>query len=200
MREYSSQFVAGHFYHVYNRAIGSELLFKNDENYHFFLQKWSQYLDEYVEVWVYCLIPNHFHFLIKVKDSDHLSKFCKSEKTESELILNQFRKLFISYTKSFNKYYDRTGSLFQKKFKRVQVDSKHYLKHLIHYIHHNPIHHHLTNRYYGWKFSSYNSLVSQCASKVKRQQVINFFGNKQSFIDYHNKRKNYNKINRLLLE
>lgn len=59
---------AGKFYHVYNRTNNKELLFKEHENYFFFLRKYKQYLSSYIDTYAYCLMPNHFHFLIKVKE------------------------------------------------------------------------------------------------------------------------------------
>lgn len=55
------------FYHIYNRANGNENLFNEDKNYHFFLEKWNKYISPFAETYCYCLMPNHFHFLILTK-------------------------------------------------------------------------------------------------------------------------------------
>ncbi|HRP60464.1 MAG TPA: transposase, partial [Vicingus sp.] len=52
------------YYHIYNRANGSEKIFLNEENYLFFLQKYIEYIHPIAETYCYCLMPNHFHFLI----------------------------------------------------------------------------------------------------------------------------------------
>jgi len=59
----------GNYYHIYNRGVNSCDIFKEDENYFFFLSKFSNYLLDFVDVYAYCLMPNHFHILIKVNDS-----------------------------------------------------------------------------------------------------------------------------------
>ncbi|MDZ7659607.1 transposase [Fodinibius sp.] len=196
MRDYHCYFEPNCFYHVYNRAIGSDNLFKEDKNYNFFLGKWDKYVIDYVEIWAYCLMPNHFHFLIKVKDNTHF----KDGQEINKFLEGQFKRLLSSYTLSFNKVYDRTGSLFQKSFKRVKINSQNYLLTLIHYIHHNPIHHNFANDYKDWTYSSYNSIVSNASTKVERKNVLEVFGSINKFVKAHKSIKNYNKINHLLVE
>lgn len=200
MKDFYSKFEANQFYHIYNRANGNENLFIETKNYDFFLKKWNQYLGNYIRIWAYCLMPNHFHFLIKVKEENQLSKFLKPEKSVNQTISNQFRNLFISYTKSFNKTYNRNGSLFQKPFKHVLIDSQSYLLTLIHYIHHNPIHHHLTTNYTGWKYSSYLAFSKNKATKIDVENVIDLFGNREEFLSFHQQMKDYKKIRHLVIE
>ena len=200
MRDYHAPFKCRHFYHVYNRGNNQQNIFLEEKNYTFFLKRWDEYLGKYLDVWAYCLMPNHFHFIVRVKDEDRLAKFRKPGKSYNELISNQFRKLFIAYTKSFNKVYERTGSLFQKPFKRVKIDSEQYLQHLIHYIHHNPIHHHFVDDYTDWKYSSYSSILSKRPTKLRRKEILKLFRDKQSFTTYHEEMKDYNKIDHLIME
>src|SRR5699024_1758495 len=120
MRKYHDHLEPGHFYHIYNHAIGSENLFRENKNYSFFLNKWEKYLLSYSDVWAYCLMPNHFHFLLEIKDKTFFPKRIN----ENRFLENQFKRLFSSYTLSFNKVYERRGSLFQKSFKRVKIDSE----------------------------------------------------------------------------
>ena len=65
------------FYHIYNRGINSEKIFATEENYLFFLSKFKTYLNPVCEVFAYCLMPNHFHFLIKVKSENEIKTFVK---------------------------------------------------------------------------------------------------------------------------
>lgn len=190
---------SGQFYHIFNHGNNRETIFRNDENYNFFLTKWDKYLNDYLEVWAYCLMPNHFHFLIQTKFLNNLKSFSKEQKI-TNLLSNQFRKLFISYTKSFKKVYGRTGSLFRKPFRRIKIDSNNYLTHLIHYIHHNPIHHKFADNYTGWQYSSYSAIVSDQPTQIARKKVLELFNGKDSFISYHQKTKNYNVINHLIID
>ncbi|MBN2730712.1 MAG: hypothetical protein JXR53_15915, partial [Bacteroidales bacterium] len=60
-------FESGNYYHVYNRAIGGEKLFLEKENYEYFLFKWQEFINPIADIYAYCLMPNHFHFLLKLK-------------------------------------------------------------------------------------------------------------------------------------
>ncbi len=77
---------ADHFYHIYNRGINSCSVFIDEENYHFFLSRFKKYLSSFIEVYAYCLMPNHFHFLIRVKNvnSDSFVKVQNVDKALQE--------------------------------------------------------------------------------------------------------------------
>ena len=60
------------FFHVFNRANGSELLFSSQENYQYFLKRYKHFIPSIAETYCYCLMPNHFHFLIKIKSEEEL--------------------------------------------------------------------------------------------------------------------------------
>ena len=122
-RKYHDPFVADRYYHIYNRSINREKLFVNNENYIFFLKQWYKYLNNYLQVWSYSLIPNHFHFFVRVIE-------LVQQIDINKLIENQFKKFFSSYTLSFNSVYGRKGSLFQKSFKRKLVENDSYFYHL----------------------------------------------------------------------
>jgi REP element-mobilizing transposase RayT len=193
---YQTPLESSKFFHIYNRAIGKDLLFLTDENYRYFLQKYNEYLSDYVETYAYCLMGNHFHFLIRVKDElpssqltnlqdlsidavPHLSSFqnltnVKSkEKYEPHQIISlQFKNLFIAYTKAFNKQHCRYGGLFQTPFKRVEVDSDLYFTRLVYYIHTNPRHHEIMNDFENYAWSSYGSLLSEKFTKLKREELM----------------------------
>ena len=98
---HQDDFITGEFYHLFNRANSqTDQLFYQPRNYHYFLQQWIHYLNDIFEVWTYCLIPNHYHFLVKVKPTSH------------PLAIEANRKFTISYTQAINKQQSRRGSLF----------------------------------------------------------------------------------------
>ncbi len=146
--KFHAPFQEGMFYHVYNRTNDKSLLFRCKENYYFFLQRYHFYLDEYVDHLAYCLMPTHFHFLIRVKDGVTIQ------------IEERFRCLFISYVKALNKMIDRHGNLLQRPFNRTMIKTEHQLLSTICYIHHNPIHHGYCNAYGDWEFCSYRNWFS----------------------------------------
>ena len=101
------------FYHLYNRAVGSEKLFLNEENYRFFLSKINTYIPAVTTIYAYCLLPNHFHFFVKIKTQKEILELYETKKNKlmlqndtvvmSEFIMQQFSNCFNSYAKSFNK-------------------------------------------------------------------------------------------------
>ena len=99
MNKNTQPIYANTFYHIYNRGNNYEKIFFNDNNYYYFLNKYDKYLSSVVETYAYCLIPNHFHLLIKTKD-------------DYENISEQFRRFFITYSQKINEQENRSGSLF----------------------------------------------------------------------------------------
>jgi len=195
-------FLENHFYHIYNRGNNKETIFYNDENNKYFLNNFDYYLSKYLDLLAYCLLPNHFHFLVKVKDNDAIAhrhgieksfkgnfndSIASSDAIDSlhQLITEQFRRFFLGYSQAINKQQNRTGSLFQKHFKRKLIDKENYLSRIIYYIHLNPIHHKITNNYKDYRWSSYKSIMSSKSTKIKRQDVLNLFRSKLEFDKMH---------------
>jgi len=107
------------------------------------------------------------------------------DKSTHDLVSHQFRKFFQSYAMAFNKEQNRIGTLFQTPFKRVLVKDDLYFTQLVYYIHSNPQHHHLTNDFRKWKWSSYDRILLDKPSALKKQEVIEWFGNKEAYVIYH---------------
>lgn len=183
--KYHDRFEEGAYYHIYNRSINQEIIFRNDRNYIFFLGKWKKYLHDYVDVFAYCLQPDHFHFFVYVKELnlDDVNSFLEQ----------QFKKMFSSYVLAFNAENNRKGSLLQKRFKRTKVDNPDYFTSIIRYIHNNPIHHHLVANYEDWKYSSYNAMISNKQTLIRKQEVLDWFGGLKFFLEFHKSNVVYNK-------
>ncbi|NHE57172.1 transposase [Cyclobacterium plantarum] len=182
-------FEVGGIYHLYNKAIGNEKLFPREENYAYFLEKYHHYLNDKLETLAFCLIPNHFHFLVKAK-----------ENTTNGLIVKAFSDFLNSYSKSINKALGRNGALFQRKFKRKQIDSDDYLTGIVIYIHQNPVKHKLTKDPLDWKYSSYKSYLSKSQSKLNRELVLDWFGGLDGFKISHNSNTDFYIAEELTLE
>ncbi len=148
--------LANQYYHIYNHANGDENLFREEENYRFFLLQYHQHIDAIADTVAWCLMPNHFHLLVKIKNEKSLLQTFPKLKTLEKLLSKKFSNLFSSYTQAFNKLYQRRGSLFIKNFKRKQITSSQYLQILFLYIHLNPIKHGFTKEISEWQWSSYH--------------------------------------------
>ena len=176
-----------YLYHIYNRGNNNELIFREEKNYYFFLQNFSKYVKPYVKVFAYCLMPNHFHFLIEIKRGsiDKVDGTTQLNKVFLNPVEKAFKDFFIKYSKSFNKTYSRFGSLFQHKFKRKLIEDEKYLTRLIAYIHYNPVRKNLCDNINEWKFSSYNEIITGKQFIVNNMDILLFFGELDNFIEFH---------------
>jgi len=171
--------VVDRYFHIYNRGNNREKIFEKDEDYQFFMQKYSEIIHPYVNTYAYCLLPNHFHILIKV---DHLDPNCWSQQPS-----HLFRKFFQIYAIWFNKKRNRRGSLFTKYYRRIEISSDEYMKHVIYYIHRNPTKHGITNEFQTYPYSSFRSFSSFEKSIVSRSETLWWFNNDlKEFLEFHN--------------
>jgi len=182
--------VPGGYFHLYNRANAEDVLFRQQSDYYRFLRMYEDYIAPMSETYCYCLLPNHFHFLIKMKDEIEIQRVTGVDSFSSNLsniLANEFGKGFNSYAKYYNMKYHRKGSLFIHTFNRKPVRSMEYLNILVCYIHVNPYRAGLCERFEDWKFNSYRHYYFNSAPKIqlKKDETIEWFGNKQNFIYVH---------------
>jgi len=185
------------FYHIYNRANGNEKLFLSDNNYHYFLKQWVKYINPIAETYAYCLIPNHFHFVIKIRTEKEISfNLGFSEKqpfgkfqTFQKLLSKQFSNFFSSYTQAFNKMHGRKGSLFTPNFKKKIITDDEYLRQVILYVHLNPVKHQVTKDFDNYSYASFSSIRSDKSTLLKREEVIALFDDKDNFNFVHQQQK-----------
>jgi hypothetical protein len=185
-------FIENNIYHVVNRANGSEVLFKEPENYRYFLQLFKKYITPVADCFAYTLIPNHFHFLVRIKPYETILPLFLQNKKNKEIdgwlsvyVLQYFSNFQNSYAKAFNLRYNRKGALFMHPLKRVQVSSEHQLTATIFYIHKNPVHHSLCSDIENWKYCSYKALKSSSPTLLLRDEVLGWFGGREHFIEFH---------------
>ena len=99
--------------------------------------------------------------------------------------MERFSNLLNSYTKSFNKRENRKGALFMDYMKRSIVNTDSDFTSFLWYVHKNAVHHGLTKNVGDWKYDSYQSLLSNAPTNLLRQEVLQWFGNKEKFIAFH---------------
>ena len=160
-----------YYYHIYNKGINGTNIFSNNENKSYFLKQLNNYLKGKLSVYAYCLMDNHFHLIVKLN-------------FDPEIVTQSFSNFFNAYAKAYNKQESRTGSLFEKHFKRIRLDNELYLKNLILYIHLNPKHH-LNIDFKSFLFSSYRSITSDKETKLERIEILDLFGGRENFIFCH---------------
>lgn len=190
---YYQPFIPDTIYHVFNRAVGNDRLFLTDENYKFFLRRYDNYISPVADTIAYNLLPNHFHLIIQIKSESELSfQFHRKKPNkrqtddwEHNFIMLQFSSLLNSYAKAFNNSFSRKGSLFIKSLKRIVIEDDIQLASTIFYVHKNAVHHGCCKRIIDWQWSSYKAYLSEHPTKIARDWVLEFFGNKLEFIKFH---------------
>lgn len=177
------------YYHIYNRGLDKRIIFQDSLDYRMLLSYLKNYLlpppilqvrpvrrsDIYLEIdlLVYCLMPNHFHLLIKQKSNKAIIKF--------------MRCLTNAYTRYFNNRNKRIGPLFQGCYKAILIESESYLLQLSKYIHRNPLElytmqyrSHLLDRLSEYPYSSYDDYLGiRKTLWVKPQEILSYFASEQ---------------------
>ncbi len=219
----------GKYFHIYNRGNNGENLFLTNDNFFHFLQLHEKYIDPIAETIAFCLMPNHFHFLIRIKnineidctqlpvpkkkvknydpdrglDSDRVLKSAMVNEPVNAILKSPhlyFSDLFNAYCQYLNKDISRTGSLFQRPFKRIEVDSMNYMKQLIVYIHKNPVHHGFTDNMWHYPWSSYGTILSLSDTNIPTKKILGWFDDKAQFIEAHKAGLNHSPLNDRFLE
>ena len=149
------EFFENHLYHIYNRGNNKQQIFFKKENYIYFLHKVRRFVLPNCEILAYCLMSNHFHFLIYSDKRTVESKIISGNKRN--VLSEGIRNLLQTYTKAINKQNSTTGSLFQQntKSKCLSDGSISYATTCFNYIHQNPYNAGLTKTLEDWNYSSF---------------------------------------------
>jgi len=175
----------GKYYHIYNRGNNRENIFFEKRNYRHFLELYTKYIVPIADTYVYCLLHNHFHSLVRIKTVEEQETLRVSETLRVLKPSQQFGNLFNAYAKAINKAYNRTGSLFQNPFGRIEVDFDAYFTWLVIYIHQNPQKHGFVDDFRAWPHSSYQTLLSTKPTRLKRDDVLAWFDGVDNFVALH---------------
>ena len=155
----------------------------------------KKYLLQVSDVYSYCLLPNHFHIILKFKQETELD--IEARKTR---LHQPISNMLNAYTKAINKRHNRRGSLFQEHLKRIKITKETYLKNLIVYVNTNSSHHQIED-YITYKYSSYDALISNQKTSIKRDEVIQLFSDVSNFkYVLHSKKLNIDSVQELILE
>ncbi len=178
------QYQEGGYYHIYNRGVEKRDIFMDDQDYRVFLGYLKLYLDpdqkkrpdnlpelsKEIDLLAYCLMPNHFHLLVRQNTAEGITKLMKSIGTK--------------YAMYFNTRHNRVGSLFQGTYKAVLAESDEQIMHLTRYIHLNPQTIRLS--YLRYPYSSYRYFVLGHAPRwLKHIDVLSLFSGSMEFSDFH---------------
>lgn len=208
-------FATNEYYHVFNRGVEKRIIFENQRDCKRFIQTLDYYRFDQpptrfsfrnrpvalqklkkiqgrslVEIICYCLMPNHFHLLVKQTKEAGISTFLS--------------KASNSYTKYFNTKYKRVGPLFQGTFKAVRIEDEEQLLHVSRYIHLNPLIDFIVRDLRHFPFSSYPEFLGLKNGFCKKDYILDHFNSPSSYEKFVLDQKDYarsiKQMERLLME
>jgi putative transposase len=157
------------YYHIYNRGAHRIDIFRNDADYAFLLKLVKEQSEKCaITVIAYCLMHNHYHFLLRQNGDIKISKFMQA--------------IFNVYTKAFNSKYNLSGTLFEGPFRAIHVDRSEYLLYLCRYIHRNPLEAGIVIAPEQWHYSNYLEFIGKRdGTLVDREFVKENFGSPEEY-------------------
>jgi putative transposase len=170
--------IPGGFFHIYNRGNNRETLFHEERNYECFLRLYAYHILPIADTYAYCLLKNHFHFLVRIKDDLTQDRYPAG-------FSKPFSNFFNAFTRTVNRAYGRTGALFQRPFGRIAIANDSHLRRVIVYIHQNPQKHRLVRDFREWPYSSFHVQFSNQPSFVNRENVMKLFATRRNWYTNH---------------
>lgn len=194
---YNPDLINNNYYHLYNRGVAKQDIFKDAYDYRRLLMNFSYYLDDnlksklsiakkdqnfrsylqempskpLLEIVSYCLMPNHFHLLVKQIADNGITTF--------------IRRALNSYTRYYNIRHDRIGPMFQGSFRAVDVKSNEQLIHLSRYIHLNPFVGNLCRKLDDFTWSSYKDFLTNKKTRLSNPHlIIETIGSSRRYQDF----------------
>ncbi len=165
-------FIPDIYYHLYNRGNNRQTFFFEPDNYLYFLGGLKKYLIPVVKIIAYCLMPTHYHILVKVMfQAPQTSEVFKTSEVSGQVSL-AMQKFLISYTKAINKRFSRVGSLFQGQFHAKPIQTYSHLLNLCVYIHANPVKDGLVALPEDWIYSNYLEWLGQRSGTLVDREFI----------------------------
>ncbi len=187
--KYLDRFHPNGYYHIFNHAVGSENLFRTPENFDYFLIGFEKYLSPVCKTICYCLMPNHFHFLVQIRDEESILKSAKKDSDITfdyhKFVMQQLSNFLNSYAKSYNKRFLRRGALFLDYTKRIIIEDNNSLMQVTKYIHLNPVRHGFCTSINDWSYSSYARILDLTEKSLERDLIFEYFDGVDHFIDFH---------------
>lgn len=152
-------FVTNQYYHIYNRGVNREAIFFLPDNDVYLLRLLKKNIARYgLSLAAYCLMPNHYHFLLKPTRDDTVAPFMQS--------------VFGAYTQAVNRQQGRQGPLFQGRFRAILINEEGYFIQLARYIHANPVLSGLTDTPQAWPYSNYQDIIGQRNGTLKNADLV----------------------------
>lgn len=155
-------------YHLYSAGKPKEAIFRLEEDYYFFLDLFRKYVNQIVFLYAYCLLPTHFHLLLRIKEKQRIEYVYGDE----SMLWGQFENMFIAYKKYINRTYQRSGFLFNGRTAREVPLKKDLICDLVVYIHQNPQIYGIVTDFRYWPFSSCYAYLRQDRRSIIAKEIL----------------------------
>ena len=197
----------GQYYHLFNRGVNRTDIFPEERNFWYFMQLYTKHLAPLVDTFAYCLMRNHFHYLVRIRASRRElnprglgdpAGLCTHSRDlrglqdpvglrsiDRRMVVQAVSNWLNAYAKAINKAYERTGPLFEHRLGRRAITSDRYFATLVQYIHYNPQKHGFEKDYRNWFYSSYRALLSDSYTLIERDEVLGWFGGREALREFH---------------
>ncbi len=163
----------GNYYHIYQAAAPGELLLPDEEAYRRCLGLYAEALTPVVETFAYCLLPDHAHFLVRVKPLARLAEIGGMS------VERRLAAWLAACATEFGRITPLPPPLC------LTVPARRYLTHLVVYIHQNPERHGVVAHFRQWPHTSYLALLSEQPTRLARETVLDWFLGREWFDDAH---------------
>lgn len=208
--EFKAPFYPERFYHIVCKSIDRLFLFPEEKDYEVFLLRFRQFNAAFFELWSYCFLKNHTHHIVRIRSkqqiADAINELPQSSTTgkmkdfvtdQSNALLfdamieRQMNSFLVSFANYHNNKYHRKGGLFQKPFRRNEIQDEAYLQQAIIYVNANAQKHQIVKEFKDYPHSSYRGIIANDYSFLQVNEVLDFFGGKDAFIQLHKSQVEY---------
>ena len=168
-------YISHAFYHVYNRGASRQTIFRDEDDYRYFLSLLREWVrsdcekgDVTLQVIAYCLMSNHFHLVLRQLDDEHA-------------MTRLIHAVCTKYSMYFNRKYKHSGHVFQSIYRAKHIDEERYLLHSTRYVHLNPL-----RSYVFYEWSSYREYVGLEAPSdiIDTSYIMDIYGTKEEYAGF----------------
>ncbi len=174
----------GRLYHIYNRGNNSQDVFHSDFEANCFLQRWERFISPVAETFAYCLMKNHFHFAIRIRET-----ICRPEINEIEALSiketkSHFSRFFTSFAMALHTVKGTNGAVFKRRFQRREIETEDQFRRLVAYILFNPQKHRISKDCTNYPYGSYRFIGKEPPEMLAQAELLRLFGGQKELESY----------------
>ena len=174
------------FYHIYLSGEHQQTLFKSERAYEQFLQLYIAHTTPIADTYAYCLLPNHFHFFVRIHTLKEQIKRWANEHQDIAAFQptyphEQYAKLLAAYANQVKEPFHQL----ENQTHIVHVSQRQQFAYLIRYIHQNPAFHNYVENFREWRWSSYRALLAERPTRIPVSIVMRWFHSAEWFEELH---------------